>query len=158
MEDLSMISNGTKTFLTEEEIKFFDWVHEIAEHHKYNPSFVPWNDGENRALFKEYGIVDKHDKINKPIEITSSLQGEVQFKCPNGKKVSKKFIEHLRNSYAHLYIERIPASGAIHLQDWKPIEKGKIMVCTMDLIVPFDFLKKLTELILRNYIIKTTTK
>lgn len=142
MNDNFTIIKGRKDKLTKEEINFFDWVHEVWEHHRYDLKVVAWNDKKIRELFKEYNIKDRHDTLNNPIDVCSSSLNEIQFKCKNG-KVAKKFIGHLRNSYSHLYFKKTSLSDNIHLQDWNIIDRETSAYgCTMDMVIPFEFLKK----------------
>lgn len=143
---------GSKKDLRIKEVEFFDWLQQTWEHNKPDIKTKKWNDSEIRELFKAWNISESHNTKKMTFKIESTApENTIYFKTPNGNKVSRTFMGHLRNAYAHLYMEIDPENNNLHLQDWKEIGKTGLFECTMDAKIPFDFLEKLTKMILKEY-------
>ena len=132
-----------------EEYSFFYKLLLLCERNKRKPKGYHYDNRELQDFIKEKKMNLPHNPISKEWEGISqeSKPNEIQFK--NKGAVCSSLFVHLRDAFAHGYIEKDTTTNVLHFQNYDPEAKN---MCVMDGRMTFD---NLNELIIKMLNTKT---
>lgn len=129
--------------LNTEEIEFFYKILLLCE----SKQLVGYNfdKSELQEFIKNKKIIPTYNKGKQKWEgiVKESVHNEIQFKNNKGSICASLFV-HLRNAFAHGYIEKDKKTNVLHFQN---VYQGE---CKMDGRMSFDTLKEFIENMLKT--------
>lgn len=150
---IKKISPNENLYLDSNELYFFYRILLLCESSKTSKGYklkdYKIENKELRNFRKEKKIELIYNKTGKKWEEISqeSKHNEIQFKRIDSRNICANLFVHLRNAFAHGYIEKDKVTNSLHFQNYDPKAKN---VCVMDGRMTF---KNLSELI--NKMLKT---